>query len=59
MKLRRFTLALIALGLPACESFPITAAYKTQVAGHDVTAAYSSKDGLIVAAEHLRVLTQK
>ena len=51
--------ALVLLLLPSCESFPITAAYKTEVAGHEVNAAYSTKDGLIVAAEHLRVLTQK
>ena len=51
MKLRILTLALLALALPACESFPITAAYSANLAGHDVVAAYSTKDGLVVAAE--------
>lgn len=59
MKLRYLTIAIIALVLPSCESIPITAAYKTQVAGHDVTAAYSKKDGVVVAAERLRVQPQK
>jgi len=52
-------LGLAVLMLPACESLPVAVAYRTQVSGHDVSAAYSSKDGLAVAAEHLRVLTQK
>lgn len=54
MKLRILTLAIIALALPACESLPITAAYQTQVAGHDVTAAYSTTGGIAVSARKVQ-----
>ena len=59
MKNKLLLTAGLALLVPACESLPITAAYTTEVAGHQVNAAYSSKDGIVVAAEKLRVLNQK
>ena len=54
--------AVTLLALQSCETFknvPVSLAYTTHVAGHDVTAAWSKKDGLAFAAEHLRILTQK
>lgn len=47
----------VLLFIPACETVPVTISYSTRVDGHQVTASYSGKEGLALAAEHLRVLT--
>lgn len=65
MKRRILTLstaALMAISLPSCETLtgvPITVSYKAHLDGLNLTAGYSRKDGLSLAAEHLRILTQK
>ena len=52
MTLRLLALTLIGLALPACESLPpINAAYSTRIGDHKVVAAYTTKDGIAVAAE--------
>ena len=38
--------AIAALSLCSCQSLPVNVAYKTNIAGHDVAAAYSSSNGL-------------
>ena len=58
----RILLAAASCCLASCaalQNTPVRLAYTTQVAGHDVTAAYSRADGLILAAQNLRTLTQK
>jgi len=65
MKRRTLTIiaaALATITLPSCETLkgvPITVSYKAHLDGLDLTAGYSRKDGLSLAAEHLRILTQK
>jgi len=65
--MKRRTLTIIAatlavIALPSCETLtgiPVSVSYRTHLDGFDLTAGYSRKDGLSIAAEHLRILTQK
>jgi len=49
-----------ALTLTSCQAIkdvPITVAYKTDVAGHDLTSAYSNKDGLVLYGQKRRAVS--
>lgn len=64
MKLRLLTVIAAALPQTSCletlRNVPVTFVYQTDIAGHDLTAAYSTKDGLMVSGEkRTRVRPQK
>ena len=63
MKTRISILAIVAVCMtPSCSAlkeFPVTLGYSGQAAGHDFSASYSKEQGLAVAAERLKALSQK
>lgn len=60
MKRILLIIAAVAL-LPSCKGTmpPLSLAYTGQAGGHDITAGYSTTDGIAVAAEKLKVTGQK